>query len=205
MKLIIEQEKFKFNYQYKIFDDNELVYIGRANRTVIPQPRKISLCDLNNNELDIILKEENIIKFIISYIPILGWFNFSVCPYNLYVNGMKQGFLSKVVQRKNTHPSIIGEIKGHNISIYEHTGDLYTIFKDNLQQGLIKREHWKQGDGDRYIILYNREFGTELAALIGILVDIIWGTTDTSIKFLRYEYTWVLGEEKSDNHWEPKD
>lgn len=109
------------------------------------------------------------------------------------------------MRRKNKHAAIIGEIKGHNISIYEHTGDQYTIFKDSLQQGLIKREYWKQGDGDRYIILYSREFGTELAALIGILVDIIWGTTDISIKSLSYEFTLVLGEEKLDNHWKPKD
>lgn len=204
MKLILEQEKFKLNYEYKIFSDNGLAYVGKANRTIFPLPRKIALNNLDNSEM-CILKEENIIKFIMSFIPVLGWFKFSECPYNLYIDGVKQGFLNKVIWRKKKYPSIIGEIKGKAISIYEHTGNRYSIFKDNVQQGLIKKENWKQGDGDRYIILYNKEFGAEIMALIGILLDVIWSTTDASIKSYSYEYTWVLGERKINNEWIPKD
>lgn len=204
MKLIIEQKEFKLNYEYKIFDDKGLIYRGKANRTILPQPRKITVDDLNNNEV-CILKEENIIKFIMSFIPVLGWFKFSSCPYNLYINGVKQGFLDKVMWRKSKGPSIVGEIKGSKISIYEHSGNQYSIFKDNVQQGSIKKEHWKQGDGDRYIVLYSREFGGEMISLIGILVDVIWSTTDTSIKTYSYEYTWVIGGRKKDEDWLPED
>jgi hypothetical protein len=204
MKLEIQQEKLKLYLEYKVIKDDEVVYIGEVNRMLLPKFRKISFSDINGKEV-CTLVQEDIKTFILSKIPIINWFRDFSCPYNLYFNGINSGFLREVQLGKKESPDIYGEVDKRKYSIYMHTGNEYSIFIDDIQECLISQEHWKLGDGDIYNILYSRNLKDELAAIICILIDILWATIDISASSLSYQKTWVIGGRKKDENWKPED
>lgn len=93
MNLLIKQKEYSFNYQYKVYDNNELLYTAYANRTIIPMFRKISLIDTNGNIL-YTLKQENLFNFIISTIPISDFF--CSCHISFIVMVLNMGILKKL-------------------------------------------------------------------------------------------------------------
>lgn len=204
MRLIIEQDKLRFNYKYNIYISGNLLYTATVNRTIVPKFRKITITDLNGQQV-CILKQEDKIKFILSYVPIIGWFDYFSCPYNIYISGIKQGIIKENRWGKNIDSSIECEIHNDKYYIHSHTGEEYSIFLNDKQEGLIAHDHWKIGDGDRYEVLYNSKLKPEFAAAICIFIDILWGTSDTSTTSISYQYTWIIGGRKKDKNWRPED
>lgn len=95
MEMIVEQARFNLrNYEYKFYSQEQLIFIAKSNRTIIPSLRKIYLLDNCQKNL-CSLMQQNIIRFIISYIPILGFMLGQGCPYVYYSRGRKKGIFVK--------------------------------------------------------------------------------------------------------------
>ncbi|WP_010076726.1 hypothetical protein [Clostridium cellulovorans] len=129
MELKIEQAKLKYNYQYKIIEDGNIVNTAEINRIVFWGFRKISLFDANGNQV-ISLRQEDKKKLILENIPIIAFFKFSRCPYIYYKDGEKQGYL------RDNNESIIGEILGKNLryGVTRQRIFLYIAMMYRLQQ-----------------------------------------------------------------------
>jgi hypothetical protein len=191
MKLRVQQEILKLNYIYKVYDDKTLMFTVKANRLILPNIRKISLYDLYEKEIYTV-KQEDLPKALLTYFPLLSLFQKSAWPYILYFNGIKKGFFREVLHGKKASPDIEGKIDDVNYFIYAHSGDEYSIFIDDIQEGFINKEHWSAGDGDTYHIEYNQILSAEICAIICTLIDIIHYTSDSSANSFNYEYTWVI-------------
>ncbi len=60
MEILIEQKYFNFlKYDYKIFSSTNLVFTAKANRTIIPWLRTITVLDLQGKQI-YKLKQQNI-------------------------------------------------------------------------------------------------------------------------------------------------
>lgn len=127
-------------------------------------------------------------------------------PYILYSDGTKYGYFEKATLIRNNEKSdLIGCINNNKYSIYIHSNLKYSIFLNNLQEGLILQSHWKQGDGDIYEVLYNSKLSSKNAALICILIDILYSTLDTSRSTISYQNVTVHGEKNKDEcYWTPE-
>lgn len=204
MEMIVEQAVFNVkNYEYKFFVEDRIAFIGKANRTVIPTPRKIFLYDNAGNEL-YSLKQENLFRFVIANIPLIGFALGKDCPYNFNVKGIKHGaFVQKYF---NFSGLIIGTIGVNTYSLHGHSGNTVSIFCGEKQVGLIQRNAVKTGDADKYKVLFSSSsIGRELVASLTILSDVVWHTTDRSTTLLSWEYSVQLGGRKQDKSWIPED
>ena len=124
MELIVKQSKLKFNYEYKIYDHDKIIYTAKANRTIIPYLRRISIYDLNDIEV-FSLKQESLLKIFLRMIPFLSFFQFSICPYNYYDNGFYKGFIR---EKFNGDGYIFGEIENINYEMWQHTATSFSFY-----------------------------------------------------------------------------
>lgn len=151
MEIIIKQLKLKYNYEYKIYAQSKLFLIGKANRTILPIKRKIQVSYPNGNNV-CVLKQENIFKYIMSYIPILNMFKISACPYILYLNNLHEGYLKL---QGLWNGDIVGVIGNNKIEMKAHTGNYISFHSNNEQIALAKKNPYKNFDGDQYFVSYN--------------------------------------------------
>ncbi len=201
MEMTVEQAMFNVkSYEYKFFMDDKLAFVGKANRTVIPIPRKIWLYDDVGKEL-CSLRQENLRRFIISNIPLIGFFQGQDCPFNFYCNGLKQG--SFVEKYFNLSGLIEGTVNGFDYFVYGHTGNAVSIFAGEKQIALIKRNAFKNWDADRYKVIFSSTASAELIAILTIFSDITWETADRSVSSFSWEYTVQIGGKKLDKNWTP--
>jgi len=183
----------------KFYSDEQLVFIAKANRTVVPSLRRIYLYDKNGKE-SCSLKQTNIIRFIISYIPIIGSAFNRDCPYNLFYRKRKIGYFVE----KYFPNSIEGNVENNNYYLYPHTGNNISIFKNDKQIVSIKRNPFNVWDADRYNVLYEKEVSNELIALLVTLADITWETEDNSTSAYSYEFNWYISGRKENKNWIPE-
>jgi len=200
MEMTVEQVKLKLrDFEYKFYSDEQLIFIAKANRTVFPNLRRIYLYDNNEKEL-FCLKQTDIIRFIISCIPIIGDVFNRDCPYDLFYQKRKIGyFIEKYVPN-----SIKGNVENNNYYVYPHTGNSISIFKNDKQVVSIKRNPFKTWDADRYKVFYEKEVSDELIALLVVLADVTWETEDSSTSAYSYEYNWYIGGRKENKNWIPE-
>jgi hypothetical protein len=201
MELIIEQEVLKANYEYKIYVDKELIYISKINRTIATTLRKIHLYDRDGNEI-CCLKQESWLKLILQNIPFVCLFSFAVCPYIFYRDGIRQGYLREAFDGDWV---VIGEIDNDKYEIWDHTGNNMSIYCNEKQVGAITRDCFKLFDGDKYKILYNRNFDRELAIMCSLLADVLWNTSDDNIYGCSWEWGMQLDGKKINKNWKPED
>ncbi|MFD3158368.1 hypothetical protein ACFIJ5_16205 [Haloimpatiens sp. FM7330] len=202
MELIVEQLKFKYNYEYRVYDMGIHIYTAKINRTIIPSLRKICLYETNGREI-CCLKQENWLKIILGMIPVINGFNFSICSYIYYKNGINEGYLSEKVTVLSEY--VMGTIYGNNYEMWEHTGNNIGIYCNEKQVALIKRASFKEYDGNQYEILYNKNFEKEIVVIFCLLADVLWATSDTTSYTLSWEYTVQLTGKKMDKTWKPED
>lgn len=201
MELTIKQSKFRFNYQYKVYESSELLYTATINRTIIPFLRQANLYKLDGKKISC-LKQESWIKFILGIAPIISFFSFTVCPYIYYENDIKQGYLE---EKRNGSSYVFGKISGINFELYQHDSNYIAIYSNNVQVGLIKKSNLKEFDGDQYRVTYNKVIKREVVIILSLLADVLWYTSDTSINSFCYEWTKQLTEIKFDRNWTPED
>lgn len=199
MELRISQSSFNFNYNYKIFNQNEIMYYGKANRVILPKFRNIQIFNYKNEHL-LSVKQENFFKMLLSHLPIISFFSFSVCPYILYYKDSKIGYMEEKCNRSSI---VRGEIYGVAYELIQHTGKYVAIYSEKQQIGLIEREISKIGDGDQYRIRFNNGFNEEIAICFCLLADILWYTSDTEIYGEKYEYSIGFKERELNCNWKP--
>lgn len=199
MEIIIKQSKLKYNYKYKIYSQSNLLFLGKANRTILPSKRKIEISYPNGNNV-CTLKQENVYKYILSCIPILNLFKISVCPYILYFNNLYQGYLK---QQGFWNRDVVGIIDNNKIVIKAHTGNYISIHSSDEQVALAKKNVHKKLDADEYFVSYNKDQSVEVISIICILADIIWYTSDDTVHSSSIEYDIVLNDDFNKN-WKAK-
>lgn len=203
MELIVQQKGFGINFEYSFFDGGgNLVFKAKANRTVIPLPRKIFVYNSSKQEI-CSLRQDNIFKFVLANIPFMGIILRRDCPYNFYEGSVSNGFLQQNYFVGGGH--IYGNVSNAPYSIYGHSGNDYSIFRDDLQVASILRSELRLGDGDKYKLIFDSRIDTKLAVILTVLVDITWHTYDTSYTSLSWERSYQLGGKKRDEEWIPKD
>ncbi|EYE87304.1 hypothetical protein Q428_14055 [Fervidicella metallireducens AeB] len=201
MELIIEQSKFKLNYEYKVYASSELIYIAKINRNIIPSLRKIYLYESNGKEV-CCLKQENWLKFILQNIPFVNFLESSICDYVYYKNGIKEGYLR---EKTSGDSIVIGKIKGQDYEMFGYEINNIPIYWNKKQTGVIKRKNIKELDGDQYKIIYNNSLPREVAVIFCLLSDVLWHTSDTRITSCSWEYSIPLAGEKVNKDWVPED
>lgn len=200
MELYIKQNKFNLlNYKYEISVEGKLIFIAKANRVLIPSFRKIFLYDCKGSDIYKLI-QRNVLKLIIEYIPFFPYV-FGVCPYILFNGENKCGFIQK---QPNKQEDASGIIENKNTVIYQCSGNKIAILSNGKQVGLIKRNPWKEGDGDKYVVLYDKNFNRELISIITIFSDIIFHTNDGQYTSSSWESTIRHGYEQYEN-WVPED
>lgn len=200
MELIIKQSQLKKNFQYKIYALDELIYTAQANRIIIPRFRNITLFN-HKGEIVCSFKQNEWKKFILSKIPIISLFRFSICPFSYYKGGIEKGYTKGKVEGGY----IFGAIDGISYEIWEETSEYTGIFREGKQVALITRSRFKQFDGDQYKLIYSKSLEMEIAAMLCLLVDTLWYTKDSQIYSTSWEYTIYYGGKKVDKDWVPED
>lgn len=202
MEMTVKQAAFNLaHYEYKCYIGDVLTFIGSVNRTIFPVFRKIRLFDPSKMEL-CSLKQENLFRFILSYVPVIGWLPGKDCPYTYYSNGMVGGKFEYHIFKA----FYSGIIDNKQYAVYEHVGNDFSIYCDDEQVGSIHRNAWKNWDADRYQVLFNKNINPQIIALLTLFTDIHSNTMDTSTNQISYEKTiYVFGSRKQDRTWVPKD
>lgn len=201
MEFTIRQSNFKYNYEYKIYRLNQLIYNAKINRVIIPQFRKIKLYSIENQEI-LCIRQKDYLKFLLGHIPIFNLFSFSICPYEFYKDNVKIGYMK---MKSNTNRCIEGKVYDKQYQIWEYNGEYVFIYCNDKQVGLIKRKVSKIGDGDEYKVLFNKELEQEIAINFCLLSDIIWHTSDTQIYSQKWEFSQKLKDENLNVEWVPED
>ncbi|QHI73456.1 hypothetical protein [Aminipila terrae] len=199
MEIIIKQSKLKYNYEYKIYSQSNLLLLGKANRTIFPSKRKIEISYPNGN-IVCTLKQENDFKYILSCIPIINLLKICACPYILYFNNQNKGYF---MQQGFWNRDIVGIIGNNKIAIKAHTGNYISIHFNNEQVALAKKNVYKKFDADEYLVNYNKDQRMEVISIIYILVDIIWYTSDDTLYSNSLEYKIVFNDDFNKN-WKAK-
>ncbi|WP_346938616.1 hypothetical protein [uncultured Clostridium sp.] len=199
MELRISQSSFNLNYEYTIFKQNEIIYYGKANRVLLPKFRKIQIFNYKNEHL-LSVKQESFLRILLTHLPIISFFGFSVCPYVFYYGDSKIGYME---EEHNGSSIVKGEIYGAFYELIEHTGKYIAIYSDKHQIGLIEREISKIGDGDKYKLIFNNSFNKEIAICFCLLADILWHTSDTEIYSEKWEFSTELKERPLNCKWKP--
>lgn len=203
MQLEVRQDFIGIDFKYSVYRDGKMLFWGRANRTIIPYLKKITLMDLNHEEI-CQLKQTNLAKFVLSKIPVFKILNFSACPYEIYTKSQKIGFLKQLNWIKKQGPDVVGIINNKAISIFEHTGNEFSVFCNEEQVASISRKAFKTGDGDSYLVTYDRVIEDYLIAIIALLLDQLFSTEEGSINGESYSYTYKIGQGKKDSEWMPR-
>jgi len=199
MELRISQSSFNLNYEYTIFKENKVIYYGKANRVLLPKCRNIQVFNYDKEQL-ISVKQESILRVLLSYLPIISFFNFTVCPYVFYCGDFKIGYME---EEYNGSSIAKGEIYGVIYELVEHTSEYIAIYNNKNQIGLIKRVISKVGDGDKYKLIFNNSFDKELAICFCLLADILWHTSDTKIQGEQWEFSTEFKERPLNRKWKP--
>lgn len=201
MELIIKQSMLQANFQYKIYEKDNLIYTASVNRALLPSLRKIFVRDINGKEI-CSLKQEDILKLILKQLPFISFFKFSVCPFIYYENNERAGYIRENV---NGDGYVYGYIGEEYYEIWEHSGTNISIIRDLKQVAAIKKSSMKVFDGDEYRVIFNKGCDKHLVVILCLLSDVLWFTSDNSSSSLSWEYNVQLTGRKIDRNWNPED
>lgn len=203
MEIRVEQEYFNLTkYTYKIFDSTDLVLTAKANRTIVPWLRTITINNFEGKQL-YKLKQQNVLWLLLEHTPIVSYLVKSSCPYIFYEGDKKKGQFQELYYFNGG--TVKANIGDKEYCLYALTGNYVSIFLGNEQVGLISREEWKHGDSDKYKVLFNSNIKMPLATVFTILSDILWFTSDTHFSSVSWEYNIQLGNPKGDRDWQPEE
>lgn len=202
MELEIKQDWFNFkNYNYKIYQSDQLIYTATSNRLIIPILRSITVSDNIGGNIYTI-KQKNFIKHILSLVPVINLLFITSCPYIIYKNNKDIGVITEYYYFKGG--TVKAVIEGIEYYLYCQTGNGVSIYCNDQQIGIIKRDVWKHGDADTYHVLFDSCLKPIIAALLSVMIDILWHTSDTKFSSISYEYTIQFGQKETDKNWHPK-
>lgn len=188
MNIELTQKKLSAHYQFVIHINGEKKYYAKANRTVWPFFRKIEVNTLEEKTVLTLKQKKYWLKFIES-IWIYG------CPFEIKKNANALGWIRSWFRLGQL--TARADIDGEKYEIFVHKNNRISIRQDNSQIGLIKRESWKEWDGDKYSAEFNDNVDSLLCLLFILFVDITWFTSDAAMAaFNKTEYIPIKGIEE---------
>lgn len=188
MKIFLEQEPRKWNFQYKIYDENRNVLIDQIEANRILFFWKLRKIKFNHKKVSYVLKQENLKQKILSQFI----FVFRLMPpFWIYKDGCKVGCIKKTYKREL--PNYICEVENNSFELYIHKGNKYTINLSGTEIAEINRNAWKKFDSDHYTIETEaKNFLYEICFLV-LVVDLQNHANDRGYRYENnYSYTFVI-------------
>jgi len=205
----MKQQIAKWKHTY-FLTVNNTKYIGKANRRIAFEKRKISLFDEKDKEIALI-KEQSQITPILQKIPILNWF----IPINfeLEMDGSCIGEIK--VPKTIIQDKFIASIDNKTYFCYYHTGglkgDVFSIYQDDLQIGMVRKSKLVEWNAHGYTGEFENHTNIIYSLLFMVLIDVLWFTDDISINETvysrKYEAYWGFDRiwgKKPNLNWKPK-
>lgn len=189
MKIDVSQKKVSFNYEYEISKDGVHCYTAQAGRVIWPFFRKIVIRNTSGEEIASLAQRSMLLK-LAEKISLFG------CPYVVSQQGRNLGWIREWPKWWQPHSSAL--FQNNNYMIYGHSGYKYSLYRDSLQIESIKKELWKEWDGDKF----HAEFDYDSDILINVIhllfIDISWHTADLELWSNSYETNITFGGVKED-------
>jgi hypothetical protein len=212
MRLLInmEQQIAKWHHTYH-FNVNGIKYLGKANRRLALEKRKISLFDSNENEIALLIEKSSITP-LLEKIPILNWF--IPIYFNCDVNGTYKGEIK--VPKSIIQDKFFTTIDDKKYVCYYHTGglkgDVFSIYQDGLQIGMVRKSKLVEWNAHSYIGEFENNTDIIYNLIFMALIDVLWFTDDLPINETiytrKYEAYWGLDRiwgKKPNLKWRPKE
>jgi hypothetical protein len=198
MKIDVSRKRSVFHYDFEIFKDGELCYEALAKRFFKPFFTKTVIKSVAGKEI-VSLVQRNILLMLLEKTV----FPSSGCPYIVLKGDQNFGRIQE--RFKLSQPYSKAFFQDKNFTIYGHSGNNYSLYRESEQIGSIKKEPWTYSDGNRY----HAEFDYDSDPLINVMhmlfVDLAWHTKDSEISWgISYETNIVFGGVKENSDWRPK-
>lgn len=208
MKIEVTQDSLKYNFSYRIKVDDETLFYGEINRTLLPQFRKILLRN-KNGKIVAALNEVNHLYKLISSIPIINLFLFK----SKFLLQIEEEVCGEAFSKANiiqAKASII--FNNSKYMIYEHTNEgiyRYSIFLEEEQIGMIVRSPYTEWGNDTYIGEFSKNTNKILNSILILFIDALWHTVDipTEVSYSSIKYERGLDSifgVKLNKEWKPK-
>lgn len=209
MLITMKQQVAKWHHTYH-FNVNGVKYVGKANRKIGLQKRKVSLLDSNETEIATLIEKNRMIP-LLEKIPILNWFipvHFVCVIHGSYKNEIEVP--KAIIQEK-----FFTTIKNKTYTCYYHTGglkgDVFSIYQDDLQVGMVKKSKLVEWNAHSYTGEFESDTDLIYNLLFMILIDVLWFTDDIPINETvysrKYEAYWGIDRiwgKKPNFDWKPK-
>lgn len=205
----MHQQVAKWNHTYdiKVGDHH---FVGTSARSVAFEKRKISIKDQNQEDL-VTITESRCSTSFLENIPILNWF--ITIPFSLEIKGRPCGKIevsSGMIQGKFN-----AVINNDRYSCYQHTagkkGELYSIFKDNDQIGMVRKNKKMEWNAHSYEAEFDDDSELIINTIFLVFIDVLWNTTNVTSNDTVYQTTYEVSYgldmkfgKKPNFDWKPK-
>ncbi len=207
MKISMHQEIRALEKTYQIESENHH-FKAVANRQAFFYKRKISLYD-RNQKVIVNINENSPFTPILEKIPIVN--SLLTVPYEIH--GQVSGKI--IVKHSFIQSHFFIYIDGIQYCCYQHTGgligEMYSIFRQNHQIGMIKKNKKLQWNTRSYEAEFDDDTEVLMNSHFLVLVEVFWGLTDSNINGTVYqtstEFSWGLDMKfgkQPDLKWKPK-
>ena len=199
MNLIIRQTPTKVNYEYKLYENKNILYTAKINSTKYLIPKKVDIYDSHDDKISYIVQEDKK-KFYLSCIPFLGLNILGKCQYNYYKYGELVGF---AVENFKGGSHIFSKIGADEYEVWNPKNDNICIYDNGKQVALLNRNRLGDFYGDYYTVKCNRSFSKELLILFCLIADVEW----FAWAYGKHDYSFSIqfGGRRFDENWTPED
>lgn len=191
MKVFLEQESRKFNFEYRVFDEKRNIIIDRIRANRIILFFSLRRIEIYGNDGKYVLKQENRVKKILS----LFLFHWIQCPYFIYRNSKKIGIINRKI--RSTMPFLEMKMNGTTFVLNRYNwnkvdGNRSIILLDGKEIAEVIRDSISIDNADHYILtIKNKEYFYEICCLVMVL-DVTVCPDDLSFRGKRQTYTYSL-------------
>lgn len=204
----MQQQIGKWNHSYIIETDHNH-FQGTANRLSALGKRKISLVT-SKQEVIVNIIETSRLPIFLEKIPVVSWF--LTVPYTIEIKGEDSGIIN--LENRFIQAKFFANIKGSSYSCYRHLGgqlgEMYSIFKDNYQIGMVRKSRNMEWNAHVYEAEFDDDTDEIVNSTFVVLIDVWWNNTDVSMNGTVYqtsnELSWGLDMrfgKKPDLNWKP--
>jgi hypothetical protein len=181
----MEQQPFKWKFTYEFVENNNIV--AKADKVVFPMKRKIMLFEKEKIIIEAI--EKNLFKVWLKFIPIVNWFIKNDFEIHL------DGYIGEIKNEPEwKQRRILLTVNGSNYVIYEHTGglkgDVYSIYQDDKQIGLVSKNIEVVWGAQTYKGLFHEDTNASINRFLMVFIDVFWNEHDGKTYARSKEYSW---------------
>ena len=198
MKLVIKQDiSKKRSYEHEIFEGNKKLYHGKFSSRNEWVMKKLNIYD-HENKLIYIIKQDNKISLKNIFKSINPFYKERV-PYDIHYLGEKVGH---IVRSSKNGGHIRAKINDVNYEAWNLYNTYISIYKEEKQIAMIRKEAMDWYDSDIYYISSDDDVSKEIIIVLNLIYDIEFFTF-AHHKERHYIVKAFLSPRKFDKDWKP--